>query len=815
MKNAITLNCQKMRELDSCLFFTLFAQPFRFFHSIHYNQPYVNMKKLVLVLVLIGIFSCKNDDITEISEETIDETSEMQVADLEDFGDSILANFSGRIIGKNGFGINDVKISIGNQTTFTDHNGVFFLTQVGVFENFAFVKAVKDGYIRGSRTILPQRSGYNDLQITLLDQNIVAVVDANQPSEVAIPNGPKVTFLGEFMTQSGQPYSGKVNVSMHYVAPNQGTTFNETPGMLLGQNQNGTARMLETYGMAAINLFTPSGDPLNILEGTTATIEFPVDASTSNAPNSIPLWYFDEEKGYWREEGQATKVGNTYVGEVSHFSWWNCDIPLEYINFCFTVSADNRDLANHFVQIIRNISGQIIFEGYLNENGQECGLIPLNEEITINVFGTNSCADVVIHSEVVGPFSSDTDWSITVPTLASDVLQTTLTGSAINCSGNPVVNGYLYVYNSMTTGFVNATIIPLENGAFNYDYGYCEGEELNAILYDFDASYASEEIPLNLLPNQTTDLGEISACNGEISDTFFGDVTLRTQNDVDNFGQLPYKHIEGSLRIGHNSGEDNSDIVTLAPLRNLESIRYLLRISRIESLETFEGLHNLKSINSLVVSYNPSLRTMSSLSDLSDDLNSFIIVEFNPLLENLGNLENVNNLSGPLFIASNPSLLTLEALNGLVSVGEVVIISGNDQLISLDGLGSLNNIGEGLAIRDNSLIPDLNALQNLTNVGVGFDISDNDSLLSVVGLSGVTNSVEFLNVNNCNSLQSLDGFENIDSVYDNIKVRNNDMLSDFCALGDVLTVGNIPDVTIVNNLFNPTVQDIIDGNCSN
>ena len=64
------------------------------------------------------------------------------------------------------------------------------------------------------------------------------------------------------------------------------------------------------------------GQKLNLKEGHTAEIVVQIDDSQlATAPNTITLWHFDEEKGYWKEDGVATKVGNKYVGEVSHFSW--------------------------------------------------------------------------------------------------------------------------------------------------------------------------------------------------------------------------------------------------------------------------------------------------------------------------------------------------------------------------------------------------------------------------------------------------------------------------------------------------------------
>ena len=110
---------------------------------------------------------------------------------------------------------------------------------------------------------------------------------------------------------------------------------------------------METYGMLSVNLFSPAGEQLNINPDFPATLTFPVDVSTPNAPTEIPLWYFDEAVGYWKEQGIATKVGNQYIAEVTHFTWWNCDLPLDYVTVCFTVNG-SITLSNHKIEIIRN-----------------------------------------------------------------------------------------------------------------------------------------------------------------------------------------------------------------------------------------------------------------------------------------------------------------------------------------------------------------------------------------------------------------------------------------------------------------------------
>ena len=70
---------------------------------------------------------------------------------------------------------------------------------------------------------------------------------------------------------------------------------------------------------------------------------------TSSAPAEIPLWYFDETNGVWKEEGKATLQGNEYVGEVSHFTFWNCDISWDLIYLDGSVLLEGVNLEGAYV----------------------------------------------------------------------------------------------------------------------------------------------------------------------------------------------------------------------------------------------------------------------------------------------------------------------------------------------------------------------------------------------------------------------------------------------------------------------------------
>jgi len=706
-----------------------------------------------------------------------------------------------------------VQITIGNEVTITDHNGVFVLNNASVNEKFAYIKASKTGYINGSRTIIPTLNETNDIQITLLERDVIGSVSSGVSSEVTLPNGSKVEFQGEFIDINGNSYNGQVEVSMHYLEPNQEVTFNQMPGMLFGKRESGVASAMETYGMLAVNLYSPSGEQLNIAETSPATLTFPIVTSTSNAPETIALWYFDEAVGYWKEQGMATKVSNEYTAEVTHFSWWNCDLPLDYINACFTVeSSTGGDISNKGVEIILNSTNQLIFSGLTNANGAECGAFPKNEEVTVNIL--SECSNTIIYSEVVGPFSLDSSFTITLPSLPSELSESLLMGTVNNCNGSSVTNGYALLFKE--NDISNVEYISITNGIINHSFIYCNTSVYKIIVFDLDVGQSSTPMVLNL-NSSTVNMGTITACE-QTGGTYGGSITLLTQSEVNNFGLFGYDKIQGDLTLGGYNLQPPTDISSLQSLVSLIEITGNLRIEQNPLLENLNGFENINSIvGSLNIHNNVSLNSISGLSNLT-------------------------SVTGELKVSSNNSLTYLTGLNNIATIGGNLKIKSNSQLSSLSALSSLLFIGNGLEISGNNLLTNLNGLNNIASIpGPNrLFISGNDSLVSLTGLNNVTSIGGDLFISTCpftslsglsslttlggkmkiqgSSLTSLNGLENLISTQDiiiGVNYSPNYNLSNFCALTNLFTNGSYGTVTIEYNAYNPTVSGIQAGNCSN
>ena len=547
----------------------------------------ISKKLLILVLLIPFLFnSCSND--SGIDENSVDTPL--------NFGNEVSKSFTGQIVDESNIPVANVVITVGNKTANTDRNGVFIINNATVHEKFAFIKARKTGFLDGSRSLVPT-NGMNYARITLLSGTIVGTVNSGTSGSVSLGNGSKVTFDGNFKTETGQPYTGVVSVIMKHLDPSDPTTVDKMPGMLLAANSSGEERVLETFGMMNIELRGAASQKLQL--STTAQIEMPISTSQlASAPATIPLWHFDETLGYWKEEGAATKQGTKYVGTVSHFSWWNCDAQFPTVRLCVTVVNSNGVPLSNVKVGIRRASNSYTVNGFTNSQGQVCGLVPANETLTMVVF--DSCGNVVSTSSI-GPFSADT----TLPNLviSNTTIQSTLVqGNLLKCDGTNVTNGYVLMRygNQNLMGTVT-------NGAFSFTMLVCSATDTAFSLEGFDYDNLQTTNPINFtFTTPITNVGNITACNS-ISEFISyridsNPVRYIIANITANVGTTSGSNSSGLSINGFNANSPNTnERFYLFGNTNIPGI-YTTSMFSIESPET--GGINIQTVNA--VSFNLS-----------------------------------------------------------------------------------------------------------------------------------------------------------------------------------------------------------------
>jgi len=562
-----------------------------------------NLRNLLVLLIFFCFVSCSDEPTGSLGESN---TPTQSVTLLESFGSQMNSDFMGRIVDTQNNPVSGAMVQIGNSTTDSDSNGIFIIKNAEAYEKFAFIKVQKAGFLHGSRSVVPT-AGINKVQIMLLPQTVTETVSSGIATTVSLSNGTAVDLSGAYSNADGSEYTGDVQVTLHLLNPTDEDMPQQMPGMLLAENLQNEARMLETLGMVAVELRSETGEKLNLSEGTTATISVPLDPEIlAGAPNEIPLWYFDEANGYWIEEGSATLQGTKYVGTVSHFSFWNCDIPTDYVNICLNVSGiNNISLTNIIVRIESEFNGTR--DVYINDSGDVCGIVPANQILNLNYFLNGICNNLEIpnSSESIGPFSQDTTISIVLDAPEVEEYLETITGVFTTCAGDAVVNGY--VEGSIENGIPFYSIVT--DGAYEINVLSCnENASISITGYDYENLQSTGEINYTLTSPETN-LGSLSSCDsiGEF-----------IQYSIDN-GETLYFFENIDVNFGSNEtpptltvyGSNNSDT---------QGCFYLYGVLDT-TFSNYEGVYNNVDWNSTSTGF-----TLNECQDISNTNN---LIEYN------------------------------------------------------------------------------------------------------------------------------------------------------------------------------------------
>ncbi len=438
-----------------------------------------------------------------------------------DLATRVSSSVSGFVTDENDLPVKNAGVQFGSANISTDKYGYFEFKNVQVVKNAAVVTVNKPGYFKGIKTYIVREGKPAFFRIKLIPKTNTGSINGGSGGNVTLTNGLSITLpAGAVVNAStSSAYTGTVNVAAFWINPEASDLDRIMPGDLRGIDNGGLMQLLKTFGMAAVELTGASGELLQIAPGKKATLALTIPASLmGDAPASLPLWYFDEDKGLWKEEGSATKSGNKYQGDVSHFSYWNCDMPLPNggVPFdCTIVDANGSPLPNLHIWIDYSNGTMTGCHGTTNANGYASGLVPANAQLIMKVYGAAyGCSNVVLYSQAFTTTSSPISLgTITVPGGSN---QASVTGTLTDCNGQPVTNGYVM----MNYGGIFVRYNSSNTGSFSFSTIIC-GNINNAILIGGDAVTGQEGTPLTVtLQPGSNNVGNLVACGTSVSEYF-------------------------------------------------------------------------------------------------------------------------------------------------------------------------------------------------------------------------------------------------------------------------------------------------------
>jgi hypothetical protein len=458
-------------------------------------------RSIALIITSVFLFQCQKD-LSYVG------SGDQGVVVLPD---PISSNLTGNVFDENGQPASGVQIAVGSKTATTDNRGYFRINNASLDKNASLVTAEKSGYFKAYRSF-GATSGTNQVVIKLVKKTLAGTINAATGGEVSLSNGTRISLPanGVVLASNSSDYTGTINVYASYIDPTSSDILQTVPGSFMANNKDGKRVLLSSYGMMAVELESSSAAKLQIKSGTTATLTSPIPtAAQGSAPASISLWYVDEATGLWKEEGTAAKQGNNYVGTVKHFTYWNCDMQLNTIQFTATLVTSGGQPLVHASVVIRPTTG-IYYgsaHGYTDSLGQVSGPIPANLPLLLEVH--DQC-DNVVYSQNIGPFSQNTNLgTITVAVSSSSPSLVIVKGKLLTCSNTNVVNGYAIISIGNWVHYAGVDA----NGNFITNFLVCGGTASNVQVLGIDATNQQQSnLSSFAITQQTTDVGNITAC---------------------------------------------------------------------------------------------------------------------------------------------------------------------------------------------------------------------------------------------------------------------------------------------------------------
>ncbi len=234
------------------------------------------------------------------------------------------AEVRGRVATVVGAPLAGALVQLGDSVVRSDDDGRFSFGDV--LPATVDVWADKDGWTTGHRRLTLEENGDYEVAVNLLPTRTTTLPDARRGGRVSGDDGVALEFPPlSFESRPGVPYEGPLVVE--YALLRTAESILAAPGEMKAR-VGAIETPLESHGMVEVEFATPAGLPLEFV-GESARLEIPTPETTVVDDGAVlPMWTFDEEEGLWLREGSAVLRDGVAYADVPHFSWWNCDQPM-------------------------------------------------------------------------------------------------------------------------------------------------------------------------------------------------------------------------------------------------------------------------------------------------------------------------------------------------------------------------------------------------------------------------------------------------------------------------------------------------------
>ena len=196
----------------------------------------------------------------------------------------VTASIQGQVVDENDIPVQGAVVTSGTSTATTDVNGAFNFSHISLSARFGFVKAARQGYFTGSRSILTGEGKSSYISIKLVPRTSKGTFSASGGGAITVQTGSSVTFTGGSVVNAATntAYNGTVHVYGAYLDPTDSLVSRRMPGDLRGVDTGGKEKLLQSFGMMIMSGWrVMEVRNCQIAQGKTATLSMAIPPGLS------------------------------------------------------------------------------------------------------------------------------------------------------------------------------------------------------------------------------------------------------------------------------------------------------------------------------------------------------------------------------------------------------------------------------------------------------------------------------------------------------------------------------------------------------
>ena len=381
------------------------------------------MLRFTLIFLVLSLLSCQRDGTDVISTTVIPTTTGPTGPSVP-----VTGSISGFVTAEDtGEALPGATISYDGASVLSDLNGQFSFTDVRLFADGTVLTVLHEDYFEGSRRFLASENEIHRIEVELIRKELVEEILSSSGGPVQVGRASVDLPSGTYRA-ADSGYDGGLRIFGRWLDPTLESTHDQLPGDLTGMDADGNLLALASFGIMKIEILSEDNEVVQLPEGQTARMFFPIPNSLSSiAPDELALWFYDEQNGAWIPDGVAFRDDDFYVADVDHFTYWSINLNLDHVVLNGPVFIDGQPSSNAKVRVSDSETGFLAY-GHTSETGLLSMSVPIGSMLTIE---TRECSNL-IYTTTISDIQGDDIYEID---LKPEGQTLDISGQVVDCDG--------------------------------------------------------------------------------------------------------------------------------------------------------------------------------------------------------------------------------------------------------------------------------------------------------------------------------------------------------------------------------------------